>query len=225
MEKKPLLPKLFRDENTLEELTGVYVPFWLYDCSTKGAARYHATKVTTWSDSRYDYTRTDYYQLLRAGQASFDKVPVDGSEKMDNAFMEAVEPYDYQAVVPFQTTYLSGFLANRYDASAQECQPRAEQRVKTSLKHMLASTAAGYTTCTVESLESHIYPQKTQYAMLPVWVLNVKYREKLYRFAMNGQTGKFVGELPVDKGRAAAWFWGLFGSFSLVSLVLALLFR
>ena len=49
-----------------------------------------------------------------------------------------------------------------------------------------------------------------QYAMAPVWILTTRYQDKPFTFVMNGQTGKLVGELPVDENKAkmygaAAW--------------------
>ena len=220
---KRLLPKKFRDENTLGEITGVYVPFWLFDCEAGARINYRATKTTTWSDKQYQYTKTDHYQLRRAGQASFARIPADGSKKMDDAMMDAVEPYDYRELRPFQMTYLSGYLADRYDVSAQESSQRAERRAAASLAQSIQGTVGGYGGCNKESEQYWIGRASARYALLPVWTLNCSWNGKNYRFAMNGQTGKFIGELPVDKSRAAAWFFSIFGGVAALGAVLALL--
>ncbi|MCL2301167.1 MAG: hypothetical protein FWC27_13580 [Firmicutes bacterium] len=220
---KRLLPKKFRDENTLGEITGVYVPFWLFDCRAGARVNYRATRTATWSDKHYQYTKTDHYQLRRAGEASFARIPADGSQKMDDAMMDAVEPYDYRELRPFQMTYLSGYLADRYDVGAQECGKRAERRAAASLQSELQGTTAGFGACSAESEQYWVNHARARYALLPVWTLNCTWRDKLYRFAMNGQTGKFIGELPVDKGRTAAWFFGIFGGVAALGAVLAVL--
>ena len=220
---KRLLPKKFQSENTLEEITGVYVPFWLFDCEAGAQVNYRATKTSTWSDKKYQYTKTDHYQLRRGGNASFARIPVDGSRKMDDAMMDAVEPYDYRELRPFQMTYLSGYLADRYDVNAQESSPRAERRAAASLEQALQGTVGGYGGTKKESEQYWINSASARYALLPVWVLNSSWNGKNYRFAMNGQTGKFIGELPIDKGRSAAWFFSIFGGIAALGALLAVL--
>ena len=104
---------------------GIYVPFWLFGCDSHANMQYQATKIFSWSDRDYEYTRTDHYLLLRSGDMSFDKVPVDGSAKMADDYMEAIEPYDYSVAQEFDTAYLSGYLADKYDQDAEASKPRA----------------------------------------------------------------------------------------------------
>lgn len=121
---KFLLPKGFADENRLEKISGMYVPFWLYSCDVDAQAVYKATQVSGWSDSEYNYTKTDYYMLWRAGQMSFDGVPVDGSKKMDDSYMESVEPFDYSKAVDFDIRLSGGQIRrDRPGGSAQGQRP------------------------------------------------------------------------------------------------------
>lgn len=194
---KPLLPKLFKDQNRVEKIQGLYVPFWLFDTGVEADIRYRATRVRHWSDSNYNYTRTSYFSLLRSGQMAFDNVPVDGSEKMDNALMESIEPYDMTQAVDFQTAYLAGYLADKFDVAADDCKTRANDRIRTSTERFFASTAVGYSTVFPEHSNIRLSGGKVRYALLPVWLLTTRYRDKVYTFAMNGQTGKMVGNLPI----------------------------
>lgn len=222
---KPLLPKCFKSENRLEKIQGVYVPFWLFDADTSADISFRATKVRSWSDSNYFYTQTRHFSVRRAGGLSFQAVPVDGSQKMANDLMESIEPYDLSQAVDFETAYLAGFLADKYDVDAQSAMPRANDRIRTSTRQALESTVCGYTTVTPQGEDIRIANGRVRYGLLPVWMLSTQYRGENYVFAMNGQTGKMVGNLPVDKG--AYWRW-----FSLISLagtavtwLLGLLFR
>lgn len=218
---KPLLPKMFKDENRIEKLQGIYVPFWLYDAHADGDAHYRATRVHVWSDSRYDYTRTSHYSVHRSGNMDFRGVPVDGSQKMDNALMESIEPYDLSQAVNFQTAYLAGYLADKYDVDAGSCTQRANQRVKTSTESALMATVLGYATCVPVGSSVRLSDSVIRYGLLPVWMLNTTYKGKTYTFAMNGQTGKFVGDLPVDKGAFFAWFAGLTAGIGAVITLIA----
>ena len=141
---RPLLPKVFRRENHIDEIKGIYVPFWLFDADVAADARYKATKVRTWSDSDYDYTETSYYSVDRSGNMSFVSVPVDGSSRMPDDLMESIEPYKVADAVEFQTAYLSGYLADKYDVDAQQSTDRARERMKESAQDVLRDTVKGY---------------------------------------------------------------------------------
>lgn len=199
---KVLLPNLFKSENRIQEIKGVYVPFWLYDCDARAELRCRATRLRSWETSKYHYTETSHYLVCRSGEIGFDKVPVDGSVKMDDQLMQSIEPYDYSECVDFQTAYLAGYLADKYDQDAQECAPTANQRVRQSTVDAFMNTIHGYATCVPEHTNIALRQGKITYALLPVWILNTRYRDKNYTFAMNGQTGKFIGNLPVDRGKA-----------------------
>ena len=92
---KRLLPKVFKDQNHIDEVKGVYVPFWLFDADADAHVRYKATRVRSWSDSRFNYTETSHYAVIRGGNIGFERVPVDGSAKMADDLMEAIEPCDF----------------------------------------------------------------------------------------------------------------------------------
>ena len=214
---KRLLPKVFKSQNHIDEIKGVYVPFWLFDTDADAQVRYRATKVRTWSDSEYDYTETSYFLVHRGGSLGFEHVPVDGSTKMADDLMESIEPYDFADAVDFQTAYLAGYLADKYDVTAQQSVARANERVKKSTEDAFAATVTGYTTVTPEESHVQLHGGKARYALYPVWLLNTTWNGKSYTFAMNGQTGKFVGDLPVDKAAAARWTWGLTALFGAVT--------
>lgn len=217
LEGKILLPKIFKSSATIEEIKGVYVPFWLFDGDADANIRYRATKVRSWSDSRYDYTETSFYSLQRNGSMGFEHVPVDGSSKMDDDLMESIEPFDFSDAVDFQTAYLSGYLADKYDVDEKSSVDRANQRIKKTTEEAFAKTCIGYTTVVPESTGVSLSNHKAQYALYPVWLLNVKWNDKRYTFAMNGQTGKFVGNLPMNKGAFWLWFVSLFGVFAAIT--------
>lgn len=221
LNNKKLLPNCFKDKNHIEEIVGIYVPFWLYDCTAKGDINFKATKVNVWSDSRYTYTKTSHYSLNRTGQIEFIKIPADGSKKMDDTLMEAIEPFDYGKAVDFKTAYLSGYLAEKYDVTAEENQSRINERISESLVNEARRTISGYATCTTSHKNISSNNANISYALLPVWILNTQYKNEKYIFAMNGQTGKFVGKLPVDNKKAFMNFAGVFAISSIIFSVIS----
>lgn len=206
---KPLLPKEFVQEQRLEKITGMYVPFWLYDCEADFTGSYKATRIHRWSDSRYHYTKTDHFLLRRAATARFSRIPMDGSAKMDDSFMESIEPFDYAQLTKFDMAYLSGFFADKYDVPSENGEQRIRARADQTVRNKLQNTLLGYATVVPASQYMNIKHGKAQYVLLPVWMLNTNYRGKRYTFAMNGQTGKMTGSLPVCPKRTAVWFAGI----------------
>lgn len=209
LQGKRLLPKAFKDQNHIDEIKGIYVPFWLFNAEADADLRYRATRVHTWSDSNYNYTETQYFSVLRSGSLAFDNVPVDGSTKMADDLMQSIEPFDLRDAVDFQTAYLAGYLADKYDVTAEESIDRANQRIRESTEDAFRGTVQGYATVMPEHSNLRLKNGRAKYALYPVWLLNTSWQGKKYTFAMNGQTGKFVGNLPMDKGAFWKWFWGV----------------
>ncbi len=218
--KKPLLPKSFIQENRVEKISGIYVPFWLYDCDGTYHGQYKATRMHHWSDSRYNYTKIDHYLLKRRASAGFSGIPMDGSSKMNDSVMESIEPFDFSQIVDFETAYLSGYLADKYDVDASSGQQRIEQRVGNTLHDSLDSTFIGFSSVVPTGRQLQITHGKSRYVLLPVWILHTKYHDKSYLFAMNGQTGKMTGTFPICPKRSLCWFAGICSAVTaLVSLI------
>ncbi len=220
---KRLLPSAFTDNNHIEEIQGVYVPFWLFDGDAEGSVSYHATQVHTHTMGDYEITETDHYNVLRAGSMRFEKIPVDASSKMPDDHMDSIEPYDYSELKRFSTAYLPGFLADKYDVSADECSKRADERCEGSLLSSLEDTVHGYSTRTQTGKDVRLHRGKVHYALMPVWMLTTKWDGKNFLFAMNGQTGKLVGDLPISRKKLAAYFAAIAAPLMAIGTVLALL--
>ncbi len=251
IEKKFLLPKLFKQENHIDEIKGIYVPFWLHSSKVNAFARFDAEKIRTWSDSNYEYTEVTTYDVFRSGKMNFNNIPADGSSKMPDDLMESVEPFDFSEAVPFQSAYLAGYFADKYDVDEKETEERVNERLRQSTIDVLRDTVVGYTN--VSNFDPGIFRKKMnkmdetsyddpfantntegsgvsmtegniKYALYPVYLLSSTYKGEKYTFAMNGQTGKFVGNLPMDKTKRNITFAGLFAGLTALSTVLLWLF-
>ena len=228
---KLLLPGKFRSRSHIDEIKGVYVPFWLYSSDVQVDAVLKASKVRTWSDEIFDYTETSTFYLNRRAHMSFEHIPCDGSVRINDELMESIEPFDFREAVPFKTAYLAGFLADKYDRDDVHCAGRAASRIFESaveqimhtvdpayedVKRPEGSSANG----TIPFADIRIESGSVKYALLPVWLLNTTYKGVRYTFAMNGQTGKFVGDLPADGVRSGFLFAGVFAGVSALATFL-----
>lgn len=208
---KRLLPRAFKTDAHIDEIKGVYVPFWIFNTDSNAQITYRATQVRVWSDSRYDYTETRFYSVTRGGSVGFENIPVDGCTKINNDITESLEPFDFTKAVDFQTAYLSGYLADKYDVNDDQCVTRANERVRRTTETEFRNTVSGYNTVRQESANIQLTNSKAKYALLPIWLMTTNWNGQQFLFAMNGQTGKFVGDLPCDGSAYVKWLLGIAG--------------
>jgi DNA-directed RNA polymerase subunit RPC12/RpoP len=221
---KPLLPSNFINKQKMSKIKGIYVPFWLFDSKIDGQMFMNASKIRYYSDAHYNYTETKHYIIELDGKMNFAKIPVDASVKMDNDLMDAIEPYDYSDLVDFDPAYLSGFFADRFDEDPEKSLPRAESRMNESAEAVFKSSVEGFDSISLKSKNLKLMDSTVKYVLLPVYLLNLKYMGKNYRFAVNGQTGKVVGELPISKFKKFMYYLGITAaSAGIIWLILTLI--
>ena len=211
-----LIPREFK-QVSVDDIQGVYVPYWLYDATVAGEGNFSCENIRTWTDSEYEYTEHREYQVYRSANVAFLDVPVAGTTKVTDKITESVEPFDYTKSVAFSPAYLTGFMTNKYDVDAQDANPRALERMKDSTEEVLRNSISGYDT--VSTINTSIQPAfgELEYVFLPMWLMNVDFQGKNYNYAMNGQTGKFVGTFPVSERK----YWtGLIG----IAIPIAIIF-
>ena len=180
----------------------------MFDLNTAGRFRYEGTRRRIWEDEDYTYTETKFYNVVRSGKMNFSKIPVDGSKSIDNTMMEAIEPYDYKDMKEFDMSYLSGYMADKYDQEPDELTDRVYERMEQSVKNSFQSSIKGYETLIPKQEKIWITKKgDVKYGLFPVWFLNTKWKGKTYSFAMNGQTGHLIGDLPIGKDLVVGyWF-------------------
>lgn len=219
---KPLLPKQFTDPKHINEVKGVYVPFWMFDGRAKGDAKFECTRTTSYESGDYEITETEHFDVFRSGSLSFEKVPVDASKKMPDDYMDSIEPYNYSELKSFSSAYLPGFLADKYDVSVEESASRADERCANTFVDALRGTVSGYDGCVTVDRSIELERGKVHYALLPVWLLTTKWDGKDFLFAMNGQTGKLVGQLPTSWKRALGIFAAITAGFGVLASAIML---
>ena len=210
---KKLLPNSFTKENHIEEIKGVYVPFWLFDGEAYADLVFDATRTHVTETRNERITTTEHFKLHRAGNVPFQMIPVDGSSKMPDEHMDAIEPFDYSELKPFSNAYLPGFFADKYDVGMEESSSRADERAEQTARDAMRARCLGYETVMEAGGQVLLHRGKVHYALLPVWMLSTKWNGQNFLFTMNGQTGKLIGNLPVDKGK----YWRYFGIVTLIA--------
>ncbi|MCQ2420675.1 MAG: zinc ribbon domain-containing protein [Clostridia bacterium] len=211
---KKLLPKTFFSKSRLGPVTGIYVPFWLFDCDVSGSASYNASKPgKSYTVGDYYCMDTDHYRLDRTVSMQFANLAVDASKRIADDLMDTVQPYDFSELKPFDVQYLAGFVADRFDESARESQKRSDARVLRTGADVVASlTTKGYSHASTPRNSMKADVTRARYVLLPVYLLHVEFEKKQYEFAVNGQTGRVVGKLPDMKLGERIWYWKFFAA-------------
>lgn len=209
--KKGLLtPAGFMTADRIKEITGIYVPFWLFDLNAVGEANATCTKIRHYSRGDYDYTETSYYNVYRKVDLNYASIPADASSKMNDEAMDKLEPFHYIDLNHFQMPYLAGYIAEKYDQTDQDLFPRIKQRVDQFVNSYIHSSIHGYSSVSIHNRNIRVKASKpADYTLLPVWMVCYDYQDTEHIFMMNGQTGKVIGKPPISKGKIAAWFLGI----------------
>lgn len=218
-------PSKFKNADRVKNITGMYIPFWLYDMNGRGDVDATCTKVRTYTRGEYDYTETSYFHVYRKFDLNYLKIPADASEKMADDLMDRLEPYHYNDLKKFEMPYLSGYLAEKYNYTDTDLYPRIKKRVDNYVTDYIYSSIQGYSSTKINRKDVHIEQHNAFYTLLPVWMVYYDYNDAEHVFAMNGQTGKVVGKPPIDKGKVLAWFGGMSGILFVILSILSLIIK
>ncbi len=217
-------PRGFSSSSALDKVTGMYVPYWLYDYDARVNLDAAATRVHVSVKGDTEYTYTDHYQVYRDVSAAYDKVPEDASIQMPDDVMERLEPFHYDQLTPFEMPYLTGFLAEKYNDDKEKMRQRAEGRIREYAVRETMNTIEGYAAVNVVRQDVKLTQRNQDYAMLPVWIMHYQYRNKPYMLMINGQTGKAIGKLPLDYMRVGVGYGIAAAAIFLILTVFQMLF-
>ncbi len=201
---KFFIPKDLISTAQLDKLTGLYVPFWVAKSSTSSKLEAIGENIRSWTSGNYRYTETKRYRVVREATINYEGVPADGSKKIDDLLMESIEPYNYAEAKPFNMAYLSGFYADKYDVDKEQVFPRIQDRMYSNNGRLLESTT-NYSALVSKQQFNRTDTLSWDYMLLPVWFMTFEYKGKMWEYAVNGQSGKVAGELPVSKGKLTAF--------------------
>lgn len=220
IQKKKFIPRGFYSKKQIEKLSGVYFPYWIYDCKTSSSMSGTARDIRVWRVGDIEYTETKTYAIRRAGNVIFRHLPKTALQKAQTAMLKGIFPYEFGAMETFHMGFLSGFQAEKRDIEKASLTEEVHQQMKEYSQKRIRDTISGHHGFSMQGQSCEIAEEKFQYTLLPVWVLTYRERgNQIYYFAMNGQTGEIVGKLPVDKKK----LFGLGAIIFLVVFVLMLL--
>jgi len=203
IKKKKFVPKGFYSKDQIEKMTGVYFPYMLYRCNIAGNVKAQATRISTRIVGDMEYTDHDVYDVCREGNMEIKHVMRNALKKNDRVLAENILPFDSEEMKPFNMSYLSGFFAEKRDCGKEEFDSDVKQEVRDYAVARLKESVNVYSDLQITENNTRLENEKWEYALFPVWTLtyNDKKSGRIYYFSVNGQSGKTIGELPVDMGK------------------------
>lgn len=221
--KKWFIPKAFFNKQQINKMTGVYFPYWVIDTEVDGQLNAIGTSIRVWRAGNIEYKETKKFAVTRSGQISFKELIKNAlSKNMQQKMVEAVQPFLLAKAIPFKSQYLAGFQAEKRDIEYEEIRQTVEKELQSYAKSILTDTASGYTSLSKVQADISLRNEQNRYMLLPVWIITYRSNDrskKVYYYAMNGQTGKVSGVLPMSYKRLSIFTSGLF----LLLLILFLL--
>lgn len=220
---KPFYPEEYSKANVIEKIRSVYLPFWLYDLKMSGQLQATGEITSTFTTGEWIITTHNVYQLWRQGEMDFHRIPAIASSRTPRDAMDALEPYDYSKLKDWNPGYLAGYLASRYDLDEQQNLDIARQRAESSFNQAMTGTLGGYQALRITGGQmdhSQVHPE---YVLMPAYLLFMDYDQDADRLvAINGQTGRIVGNVPVDRRKATRFFLWRFAGLWLLFFAIAM---
>lgn len=198
---KWFMPKSFNINKKANEIKGIYIPFMLCDYDTTGVLETECDDISIWNSGGYKYTKTDKYKAIRGGNVSFENILVNTSNSFKNDILETIKPYNFKELKTFDKDICKNYLVEKNNKSKEDLIKEANEITKNYFKEEMKKDIKGFNKIKEKDSSINLYNLKVSFVLLPIWFLNIKYKNKTYTFAMNGQTGKINDNTPIDKMR------------------------
>ncbi|MFJ8513371.1 hypothetical protein [Lysinibacillus xylanilyticus] len=195
-------PRAAKDSAKPDSFKGVYLPYWTFDTKTSSrySARYgrHRTVTDKEGNTR---TETDWYSTSGFYQEFIDDHLISATTRYDRNMMQKIEPFNLLNNKAYKPEYVSGFLSERYSIGLHDGWSQAKREISNHLNAQITSKIRWeHNADVVSNLHfSTTHDDITyKYLMLPIWLSSFRYKEKIYRFMVNGQTGRVGGDAPIS---------------------------
>ena len=207
--KKKFIDSAFIDSAQLEKLSGVYFPYFIVDGKVQGSMHRRGKKIRTWRQGNYRYTQTDTYQIDREGEIAFEDIPINALNKEHTYILNGIQPFEQKKAVPFEMAYLAGFMADKRNIEKQDAMPTVQAIASDFTRAQFNQSAQGYVSFGAGDENYKLTKTVFSYVLMPAWMLTYNYGKSQFFFAMNGDSGKIAGRVPLSKKKLLGLFIGL----------------
>lgn len=214
-----------------DKMKGVYLPFWSFSMladsqwSASIGEYWYRTETYTTTENGKTVTRTrqvqetEWWPLQGAHHKFYAGYLVSGSKGLPQDQAERIKPYQLPALQRYEPYFLAGWLNEEYSIDRDQALLKSQQFFQQLERSHIAAFLPGDTHSAL-SVSTQFSQINSDLCLLPCYVLSYRYRDKLFRFLINGQTGKVAGDKPLSWRRIGAAVGGVL----LLIAVLVLLF-
>ncbi len=209
VKKRYFAPTKLIQSYTLNTLSGAYIPYWTFDAETSssyivriGTYYYVTVTRTVMQDGKPTQvteqvrkiswrTETGHYREF------FDDVLIRASNNVANNLIHKVEPFALSELVDYQSAYLSGFLAERYSIPLNDGWHEATSVIDGHIRNGIYGQVYG-DVVEIVNVDTDYEDITYKHILLPIWISSFHFNKKMYRFLVNGQTGRVTGQSPIS---------------------------
>lgn len=196
-------PSKLKKLDEVEQLHGVYLPFWTFDAqadaewSGEAGHYYYETKMVRVNGKMQQKRVRKIRWTYRSGRLShfFDDILVVAANGLTQKDVERILPFRLSEVVNFDPRLMVGWEAEIYNVEVDDGYKRGEVIMDYKLRNMCSAQLGGDTQRNLH-VTNNKYNQTFKHIILPIWLCSYYYNNKLYHFTINGQTGKVYGKKP-----------------------------
>jgi len=209
IKKKYFAPSKLAQTHKLDKLSGAYIPYWTFDSETKSSfvvqigTYYYVTETRTVYEDGKSKQVTEQVRKIRWHTESgrynqfFDDVLVKASRNVASGLIDSVQPFHLNGLVDYKMDYLSGFLAERYSIPLKEGWDDAKSLIDSGIETGIRGQVYG-DIVNIMSVSTDYADITYKHILLPIWISSFTFNHKIYRFLVNGQTGKVSGKSPIS---------------------------
>lgn len=203
LSKAILAPEKFRASTFIDQIKGLYIPFYLHNFSLKSYGSYECEQISSKLSGDDKVETHQVFNVQLRGMTDFERIPVDGSTAIDDSIMYALEPFEFENLKDYNPAYMAGYYADQPDETVDSTKERAFSRGKSAVEEKFLERLKKYDSVKRASISHSSSAHSAEYAMLPIWRLNVSFKNRIYQYTINGQTGEVSGKIPISIPKVA----------------------
>lgn len=215
-----LAPKAVKRTASADSFKGIFVPAWTFDANTVTVYRGQYGKERRYKNSKGETeTRIDWYPTWGTYVEYINDHTEVATDRYDNKMIEKILPYDTEANLAYKPEYIEGFFSEKYSVGLgtafERAKKKLESRLRRGIEHKIESEH--FTMHSRVTYMSTAYNDvKYKYLLLPLWMSSYKFKDKVYRFMVNGETGKVAGKSPLSFWRVSLLVLGILAVIALI---------
>lgn len=215
-----LTPSQLKKMKNINKIEGIYIPCYIYNLDSTGAVEFEGNKISTWKSSGTNYKKTDVYKVICDCNMSLKNMCVLATTQLEDNVFKSIEPYDYDKLVSFDPSYLQNYKVYKSDKTKEKLLDDIKSKAKDIFINKVSKEIKEYNELKNVDNSINLYNPNRKYVLLPIWILNIDCKEKKYTYIINGETGAFRGNIPIDI-KKTIFIWLIL--FILIFIILLLL--